>query len=239
MNIYYQNEMKLAPSYCDYTGHLSVADAVALFMDAATAHADELGVGLRDFAPKQLFWVVAKTRIHFDARPMMGDTVTVKTWPLQPHGVRCLRYYTLEQDGAAVVSGKSEWAILNHETGKLQLADGVFSEEFPQSEDALLTEPFVRYQPTACREIIGEYTVRSTDIDTGRHMNNVAYLRAFFSLLTTAQWQELAVRDLEVIYKNQCYEGEKLTFKRGTVDGKLIVQAVREDGKIALQMAIS
>ena len=115
----FEKEMKILPSVCDGTGRLSIPDTFALFMDMATEHADALGIGLKDLAKDDLFWLTVKTKVRFLKRPKMGDTVLVSTWPEAPQLLRCNRDYAVSADGETILAGKTEWAVMNMKTGKL------------------------------------------------------------------------------------------------------------------------
>ena len=235
----YEREMKIPLSVCDWTGRLSVPDTFALFMDIATEHADELGSGLKDLAKDGLFWLTVKTKVHFGKRPKMGDTVTVSTWPEPPSHLRCNRDYAVSRGGETILTGKTEWAILDTKTGRLQEAKDVYPPELVLTDRRAIPEPFARLRASGEEETVGTYTVRSTDIDVGGHMNNAAYVRAFAGLLDSAQWNSTVFSDMEVHFRSQCFEGDTLTFKRSAAENGVLTQAYLPDGRIAVQILIS
>ena len=235
----YKKEILTAPSLCDYSGRLSIPDVFALLMDLATEHADNLNIGLKVLSKQDLYWIAVKTKVHIAERPSMGETITAETWPEKPKGVRCVRDYTLAKDGKIFVTAKTEWAVMNMKTGQIQRADNIYPPELVINEAKVMPEAFARFDNEPFDEIIGEYIVRSVDIDIGRHMNNTAYLRAFFGLLSIEQRRQACISDIEVYYKSQCYEGDRLTFMKKTKDDKTIVQAFLPDGRAAIQIVLS
>ena len=78
------------------------------------------------------------------------------------------------------------------EKGRLiPFAQSGFPEDFPFVEREGITEAPARFRDDLLpEELVQRHTVRSTDIDMGRHMNNVAYVRLL----------EISVGD-EVLYK--------------------------------------
>ena len=235
----YEREMKILPSVCDWAGRLSVWDTFALFMDMATEHADALGIGLKDLAKRDLFWLTVKTKVHFLKRPKMGELVTVSTWPEPPQLLRCNRDYSVFRNGETILTGKTEWAVMNMKTGKLQKAEEIYPPELVLLDRRVMPEPFARLRCAGEEETFGTYTVRSTDIDIGGHMNNAAYVRAFAGLLDTAQWKSMLFSDLEVHFRTQCFEGDTLTFRRSASENGCLVQAYLPDGRTAVQIQIS
>ena len=234
----YEKQMKILPSVCDWTGRLSVPHTFELFMDIATEHADELGIGLKDLSKDGLFWLTVKTKVRFVNRPKMGDTVTVSTWPEAPKLLRCNRDYAVTKDGETILTGKTEWAIMNMETGRLHGATEIYPPELILTDRQVMPEPFSKLRTAGEEETVGVYTVRSTDIDIGGHMNNAAYIRAFAGLLDSAQWKSTAFSCVEVHFRTQCFEGDTLTFLRSKAENGFLTQAYLPDGRIAVQILV-
>ena len=236
MKCEYSRTLTVLPSMCDASGRLGVPDAFALFMDIATEHAEQLGIGMNGLMKQGLFWLTARTRVRFFRRPAMVETVTARTWPEKPERSRCNRDYVLEANGERLAEGKTEWMIMNLKTGRLYPTDSVFPEDMDLVEERVTPEPFMRMADDfADTHDFGSYTVRSTDIDLGGHMNNAAYVRAIAGAFSTAAWREMDIREMEVAFRAQCYEGSVLRIQRRAAgeatevrlscDGKTIVLA--------------
>ena len=80
----YEMRRQIGPSICDASGKLSHAEAFGLFMDIASFHAEQIGVGLGAMAQKDLFWLTVKTQVNFIRRPRMLQNVTLESGTL--HG---------------------------------------------------------------------------------------------------------------------------------------------------------
>lgn len=62
--------------------------------------------------------------------------------------------------------------------------------------------------------MVARHTITSNDIDLGRHMNNVAYLRALLESFSTQERHEMKVHEIELQFLRQCFEGDELCFYR-------------------------
>ena len=235
----YKKEILITSSMCDFSGRLSAADTLAVFMDIATEHADMLNIGIKELSKQDLFWLTVKTKVHFESRPAMGAVLTLDTWPEKPRGLRCVRDYMLSKNGEPVVTAKTEWAVMNMKTGQLQKGDNIYPSELEINEAKALPEAFERFYNESFDDVVGEYVVRSVDIDIGRHMNNIAYLRAFSGLFSVEQREQSCISDIEICYRAQCFEGDRLVFKKKVKDDKTIVQAFLPDGRAAVQIVLS
>ena len=235
MKGYYTREVTILPSLCDAEAKLAVPSAFALFMDIATEHAELLGVGMNGLMKQDLFWLTVRTKIRFYRRPALVERVTARTWPEKPERSRCNRDYRLERDGETLVEGKTEWMIMNTRTGRLYPTDGVFPQDLELEAERVLPGPFMRMTDDFTgAEDFGTYTVRSTDIDLGGHMNNAAYARAIAGAFTSEAWQALDVREMEIAFRAPCYEGSVLRFQKRRGPDALEIRLSCEDKTIAL-----
>ena len=236
----YTKELTILPSTCDSTAALGVSDTFALFMDAATEHACALGCGLDVLSPRGLFWLTVRTRVKFFRRPKMLERVTLSTWPEAPGKLRVNRCYAIEDRGELLAAGKTEWAVLDQNTGRLHPMADVFAPDPASLPESVWNEPFTRLLDEPLDEF-ARYTVRSTDIDLGGHMNNAAYLRALASLFSCEAWQGMNLREAEIAYRAACHEGDTLCWqKRAGADGALALRAALPDGKtIALARLVT
>lgn len=230
MLVKHTKELMILPSMCDSAAALGVPDAFALFMDAATEHACALGCGLDVLGPRGLFWLTVRTRVKFFRRPKMFERVALSTWPEAPGKLRTNRCYVLEGRDGLLAAGKTEWAVLDQNTGRLHPMADVFAPDPASLPESVWDEPFTRLSDEPLDEF-ARYTVRSTDIDLGGHMNNAAYLRALASLFSCEAWQGMNLREAEISYRAACYEGDTLCWQKRAEDGALALRAALPDGK--------
>ncbi len=224
-------ELTILPSVCDSSAVLGIPDTFALFMDAATEHAGVLGCGIDVLAPRGLFWLTVRTRVRFFRRPRMLESVTLSTWPEPPGKLRTNRDYTLTSGDELLAAGKTEWTVLDQNTGRLHPAADVFSPEVDFHPAVVWPEPFT-HMPDAPLDEFARYAVRSTDIDLGGHMNNAAYVRALAGAFSCEAWQAMRIRELEIAFRAPCHEGDELVLQKREADGGVLnLRAALPDGK--------
>ena len=222
-------------SQCDAGGRLRIDRAFDLFQDIASLHAEALGVGMGPMSERGLFWLTVRTKVRFVRRPRIMEAVTVSTRPIAPQAQRCLREYRVQKDGETLIEGRTEWAVMDIAAGRPAPMAEVFPEgmTFPEAPD--YADPFLRVAGSLANAgVLGEHKVRSTDVDVGGHMNNVAYLRALLGLIPTQALKAMGPREAEAVFLSPCFEGETLTFRTREKDGAHEYAAFRPDGKLAL-----
>ena len=230
-----QKDLSVFISQCDSTSKMSIPSIFSLFGDLASEHAPQIGLGFSTLAEKGLFWIAVRTKIKVHRRPEMTESFLANTWPEAPGRVRCVRYYTLTDINLNLIAeGKSEWAIVDLSTGRPHKLSEIYPEEMQHLTDTACDEPFNKIaESTDDAEKFSVYTVRSTDIDIGKHMNNAAYIRAVFGAFTCAELEAMDISDVEINFKAQCYEGDELAFYKRKCGDALEVIVLRPDGKCA------
>ncbi len=227
-------------SQCDNTARMSIPSIFAQFMDMATQHADELHVSSKELGD-DMFWIITRTKVHIARRPEISEPITLATWPQTPVRIRSNRCYTISDNDGVIISGKTEWTVLELSSGKLQRLSDIFPGGTQFCDDACIEEAYARVSADFDdAESIGEYTITSNDIDMVGHMNNSAYIRALCSMFTTKELSDNEITDIDIAYKAQSYEGETLTVKAKDteVDGVTDYAMIKPDGTIAVTVRI-
>ncbi|MBE6887811.1 MAG: hypothetical protein E7484_05260 [Ruminococcaceae bacterium] len=230
-----ERQIKIPLSSVDNTNTMSIVGIFNTFMDLATEHGDMLGVGMDRLSAKGLIWVAAKTKFCIAQRPEMLQTVTVATWPETPSKIRFNRYYSMaDESGRYIIEGKTEWAILDLNTGRPHRLDETYPVDMKHWDEVVCDGPFSRMSTDfdGCDEC-GRHTVTSADIDVSQHMNNAAYIRNVLGAFCCAQLEKMNITEIEAAYRTQCFEGEHLVFKKRTIENGLEIGVIKEDGKTA------
>ena len=172
-------EFLISPELCGMDGRLGVLGGLTLFRALAAEHAEQIGVGFAAMARRREFWLTVHCRIEL-LRPLaLMDTVTGETWPeaCRAESVRCFRSYRLRRGDEVFAVGRTEWAILGGAGKVVPFGQSGFPQDFPFPAMAAIEQKPRRFVDDFTEP--GEaYPVRATDIDVGRHVNNLAYVRA-------------------------------------------------------------
>ena len=235
MENYFEKPITIEPSYCDADGKLAIWQAFNLFMDVATEHAALFGSGWKDLSGRGLFWLTVKTKVVIEDRPKMDDPVVIVTWAGAPNRLRTDRSYELRQGDRTLIRALTEWAVLDTRTGKLIMIDEVFPEGLEFNRASAVPEGFTRVKDHfEGIEPYAEYAIRSTDIDIGGHMNNVAYVRALLGTFSNTELREWQPKSFDVIFRSQSFEGDVLQFYQQPAGDGRDIRVARGDETVLL-----
>ena len=238
---FFEKEFVLTPDYCDARAGLSPLGAFTIFQAIATQHAELIGVGGAAMAKRGEFWLTVHSRIDFLGKAKLMQTLRAKTWPepCDEKSIRCFRSYSLRCGEALIARGRTQWAILGPEKKVVPFGQSGFPQDFPFTGEAGITDAPTRFHDDfTLSDFVREYTVRSTDIDFGRHMNNVAYIRVLLDCFPAETIASGTISSIEAHYSAACLEGETLSVYQKQ-DGDTVCIAIKKaDGKPAVLAAV-
>lgn len=224
-------ELKILPSMCDGDSKLSIPAILDIFQDSATLHASHFEIGPEGMKRRNYFWVLTKTRIIINRLPEMMDDVYANTWIQAPERASCERDFSIAAGDETLLYGRSMWAVISRDTGKLVHMDELYP-VLDFNEAAPDDIPFRRLgKKFDDAEEIGRHKICSTEIDLGGHMNNVNYVRALLNCFTSEELREMNIRGLEINYISQSFEGEEIVFMKREAEDGAEFGAVNSEGK--------
>lgn len=233
----YSISHSVLPSECDASGRISYPDVFKLFMDIASLHAEDLQVGSSYSRQYNRFWLTVRSRVRFLKRPYLLQAGEVSTRIQPSRDKRCDREYSLNVNGKVCAYGVTEWAMMDLNTRQLVDLSNVYPEGLDCNYEPYFSDGYHEFSEEFNEEY-QEYTVRSTDIDFGGHMNNIAYVRMIFSLYSVRDIVALPISEIETVYPSSALENEVLKIHTLKKEGEILHKAVRPNGKTAFLMRI-
>lgn len=235
MKAYYEKELRIGASMCGADGRLGIHNTFALFQDIASEHAEALGVGFQAMTARRSFWLTARSRVRFCHRPAIMTGTSIETWPAAPGSVRCDRFYRLRAGETLLAEGRTEWCVYDTEKNAVNpVSEAGFIDGLEYREEKLLDAPWARLRHNFSDEDqVYSHTVATTDVDLGRHMNNVAYLRVLTDSFSVAELENMRVSEMEILFLMPCFEGDALRIMRRATDYGYEFGVRRPDGRYA------
>lgn len=229
----YQRDSYVSGSMCDCRTQLSPLAADCIVENAVTELMGELGIdGITAIEKYNAMWLMVKNRIHFIRQPAWREEFTIKSFITECSGARLdIDTVISAADGSALVTAKTEFAVIDLESGKLRKVETVGCS---QSMVHLLEDTglrFTRFQRTEGTDI-DSVTIRSTDIDYCFHTNNVQYVRFVLDTYDTEWHKQHSPADIEIHYTGQSFEGENLVIEKLTSDSGDLFRIKRDSKEL-------
>ena len=163
------------------------------------------------------FWVFTKNRIKILDSALWGDVLTIQSF-ISNVSVAKLDVDTVlkKADGSVVAYSRCEMCPLDASTGRIKRVSSVGINETVFAEKPLMEVTFEKLDDSDL-QLIDTVTVRSTNVDYSNHCNNVEYLRFILNTYTVAELATAPIKEIEVNYVNQSYEGDALSVYKKTL----------------------
>lgn len=216
----------------DMNGLARLDALFSCFQEAAGHHARNLGVGREDLERRGCLWVLSRCWMRIDRYPDWGGAIMVHTWPCGVERAFALRDVAfLTEDGETLGSGVSAWLIVNREK-HLPMRPKRFMEGVPPTKASAAPGEVLDKQVNA-RSLsqLRRFSVRYSDLDVNRHVNNAAYVRWILDSYD-AQWHDrYQIATIRIDYLSETVLGQKVLIQAQDVDadGGQALLGVRSD----------
>lgn len=237
----YSNVKKYALRYSDFDfkDELKLSALLALTQESACASADELGFGYDDLKPKGFGFIVVHTYCEFFRPIVLGDGLTVETWPLPPRHVIFERDYRVKNaEGEEVAALASRWCLVDLKTFSLLTPEKLGKAHFncPYRAEKALEVPAWKIPKTEGEEV-RRYLVAASDCDHYLHVNNARYPDLFLDCFTMEELKDLRIKAFQIAYVKQVKEGGELVLTRKDEEGCSTLEAFA-DGELCSQFKL-
>lgn len=198
------------------------------FQDCTTFHSEEVGLGMERLEEKRRVWMLSAWQICAERYPVLGEQLTVQTWPYDFKGFYGMRNFALRNEvGELLAWANSLWVYVNLDTGRPARVD---AEEL----SGYVLEPRLdmKYEdrkvavPAGGRQM-ESFEVKKHHLDTNHHVNNGQYIRMAEEYLPG----DFRVRQMRAEYKNQARLGDRICPFVCREDGKYVVTLSDTEGK--------
>lgn len=171
----FEQIVTLTPADGDDQGKLKLSAILRLVQDAAGVHCQLLGTHREAMAAKGLFWAVLRHGARIHRLPAVGETITVKTWPMPTTRTAYPRMVeAFDRAGEPLFSVISLWVLMDIKSRGMVLPgkSGVAVEGMLCGREL----PTPASLPPVSGQNQQLWQVSAQDLDSNGHVNNTKYL---------------------------------------------------------------
>ena len=205
----------------DCYGRMKPSWLLFLAQEIAGDHSAALNAGMTVLNEKHMFWAVTRHKVQITRLPMIGETITLETWPMPTTRVAYPRStIAYDAQGNELFRSISIWVLMDQENRSMILPDksglnfsGLVRGGELATPGSLMPKPL---------ENQSSHRVAYTDLDRNGHANNTKYLDWIDDLLPSAFHQAHPVREISICYLSEILEGQHLDLTWELQDGPCI-----------------
>ncbi len=217
----------------DSSGNATIAGILNHLQEAAGSHAGMLGLSVTQLLPKGLTWVLSRIIVTMHHYPSYQDMIRLETWPAGVDRFMALRDFELfGQDETLIASVRTQWVMVDLKTMRpVQLPDEVHQIAAGNTRFSMPVDSPRVSKLDGVGDFSKEFTVRRSDIDLNRHVNNVNYL--IWAMESVPDDVGLSKRPYEVdlVFRNETHYGDTVLSSCTRMDGDGDVFQHRVDRK--------
>lgn len=239
MGVITAEKRKIACYEADSMGKMLPTTAMNYFQEVSTNQGDALGIGSDFLYENHLAWFLVKYSIRFNHYPRYKDDVVVTTRATGMDKYCAIRRFTIEDENEEVmVVADTQWLLMNRKNEKMERID-----EYPEFDvyDCHEKGEPVFKKLTKINKVNYEKTfdVRFLDIDFNKHVNHVKYLAWAIEVLPLEAAKTMALSEAKIVYKTQCFYGDKVRTLAEMLDEKLYhIDIVNQEDILLCQLEL-
>lgn len=226
MEFLHTTQYTITQLHADCFGRCKPSDLLRFAQDAAGEHCVKLGTDWDSMAAKNYFWAVIRQKMEISRLPEVGETVTVKTWPMPTTRVAYPRATEgFDAAGNSLFKIISIWVIMDMQSRTMVLPGKSGIDVVGTSFGTELKAPGGLPAGTFESQVLR--TVAPEDLDRNGHMNNARYLDWLCDLASTDFHKSHPMKAVTICYMSEALEGQQLqlSYTEGDVlrlDGSLV-----------------
>lgn len=206
----YRQNFTVTESQADRFGRAKPSALLYFIQEVAGRHSSLMSLDWESLSKKHLFWAVSRNKVQVTRLPMLGETITVETWPMPTTRVAYPRsVVAYDRQGNELFRSISLWVLMDTRTRAMILpgksgvvVDGTLTGNELTVPHSLIPHPM---------EQVTQRTVGYTQLDRNGHMNNTRYMDWVEDLLPSAFHENHPIREFTLCYLNEALEGDRIS----------------------------
>jgi len=211
----YEEDFTLLTRDCDMNGAWRPSAILESMQEAAGIHSRLLGCGRDELLRQNMVWVLSRCEIHMDRYPVIGEKLTIHTFPTPTRISFFPRYYLFtDEHGELIGKAGTLWLLLDIGTRHM-LPPGDVGKLIPDNRDLSIPMNL----PATVGNLQGEEFVSTyqpvyTDLDVNGHVNNTRYADWLCNSLGIDIMKEYEPERIILNYNHEVLPDQTLTLHR-------------------------
>lgn len=159
-------------------GDLKLLSLFNILQEAASEHAEILGIGYEECLKREVAWVAASYRVDIKRLPKIGEQIQIETWIADLETVTSQRCYRIkDENNNLLAEGITNWALISTKTLRPVIIAKSLQTTPEQVDGERLAFSDEKIRLSEPERIDKEYhfVSRFDEMDTNFHINNAVY----------------------------------------------------------------
>lgn len=203
----------------DYKRRVLLTSIMNYFNDICTEQSDRLGISIDYMKENGIAWIIYKWDIDIIRYPLYGEKIRVGT---EPHSFRKFyayrRFWIEDEAGRVIVTANTVWFLIDAARRKPLRVPANMYDAFGVSPDMNDALDIRKLSAPHDADLVKEFSVRYSDIDTNQHVNNVNYAAWVLETVPLQLVLKYALKNISLVYQKETLYGEVIKVCTGIED---------------------
>jgi len=228
MSYIHTEQFSIRTSEINHNKSLHAYALIQLMQEASMQHTIGMKVSVWDMEAIQGGWVLLKMEVQFYHYPVLGQKVTVKTYPSGLDGYFTYRdYFMYDDNDTLCATATTMWTMMNTESRKMVKIPFSF-QSLVYTSDTPLNRPTKKLYPATTEVLSNHVKVNYFHLDWNGHVNNVQYFKMIMESLDPNILTTKEIRSLAIQYKSEALLGQELVISHQMDSDYIIRHTIRE-----------
>ncbi len=224
----YREEFEITCHDVDENNHIKPTELIKYLQDTANHQMRDRKPSYYDMFFNNQAFIITRMSVQIYMQLEQYDTIEVSTWRCRDKGATFPRCYQIKRDGDVAVSAYSEWAVVDHTTGRLYRTNEVDTSNYENDEEIMIDIPKRFRMPKDLEmEQVGRHHVCYSDCDMNRHMNNANYSNMLWDRIPGITDKE--VTSINIRFMKEAALGSDIDISMGKAAPEIGADPVAED----------
>ena len=229
----FNTQYNVALSDVDCFNRLKISAFMNYMQDAASRHADLLGVGYETLIKQDLTWFMTKVIVEVDSYPSFGEDIHIETWPKTVDKLTSTRDFVIRNDSGDVIARATTiWAMLNMATKRPERLEEYVPMITPDMQKSAIDEKPGRINlPEVGFSDSKDFVVPFSAIDYNQHLNNARYFDFILDMFDQDYHEHHVIRRVQLNFLHEVKCSEHLYIRMTTPEnGHCLLEADKHTG---------
>ncbi len=210
MSYIHTEQFSIRTSEINHNKSLHASALIQLMQEASMQHTIGMKVSVWDMEAIQGGWVLLKMEVQFYHYPVLGQKVTVKTYPSGLDGYFTYRdYFMYDDNDTLCATATTMWTMMNTESRKMVKIPFSF-QSLVYTSDTPLNRPTKKLYPATTEVLSNHVKVNYFHLDWNGHVNNVQLIRFIMESLDNSMHYEKTLDSFAIQFKNEAVLDQEL-----------------------------
>jgi medium-chain acyl-[acyl-carrier-protein] hydrolase len=203
---------KLVNAYdVDLNNKLKLNTLFNFLQDVASTHADTLQLGYNHLIANDLGWVLSWVKVRIEEYPGFGETIKIQTWPKCRYKFFSIREFLIyNENGKLLYRVSTAWLLINVKTKRVTDIKALPQQIFYQPDRFAINEFPVKVIIEKEKLYLFSKTIRYTDLDINRHVNNTQYIELILDCYPPEFHKSNLLNSLTVSFVSESFYDDEL-----------------------------